>query len=83
MSRGKALESCEHYSVQSNEWIPLAPLPVAIHGSGAALPNHVLCVAGGRTSAAIENRAWVGNLLHLLLDSSFTFTNLQLNLYLT
>ena len=59
LSQGKVISSCEHYSVQSNEWISLAALPVAIHGSGAALPNQILCVAGGRTENGIENRAWV------------------------
>ena len=52
-------DSCEFYSVQSNEWISLAPLPVGIHGGGAALPNQILCVAGGRTDQGIEKRAWV------------------------
>ena len=41
VSQGKLVGSCEHYSVQSNEWMSLAPLPIAVHGSGAALPNHV------------------------------------------
>lgn len=61
ISREKTIDSCEFYSVQSNEWITLAPLPVPIHGGGAALPNQVLCVVGGRTDQTIENRAWVSN----------------------
>ncbi|KAI9553491.1 hypothetical protein GHT06_021403 [Daphnia sinensis] len=56
---GKLIDSCEFYSVQSNEWISLAPLPIGIHGSGAALPNQVLCVSGGRSDKGIEKRAWI------------------------
>ncbi|XP_046455212.1 kelch-like protein 3 [Daphnia pulex] len=56
---GKLIDSCEFYSVQSNEWISLASLPIGIHGSGAALPNQVLCVIGGRSDQGIEKRAWV------------------------
>lgn len=59
ISGGKLIDSCEFYSVQSNEWISLAPLPVGIHGAGAALPNQVLCLAGGRTDLGIERKAWV------------------------
>ena len=59
ISGGKLINQCEYYSVQSNEWISLANFPVSIHGCGAALPNHVLCVAGGRTDQSIEKRAWV------------------------
>ncbi|XP_057378242.1 kelch-like protein diablo [Daphnia carinata] len=55
----KLIDSCEFYSVQSNEWISLAPLPIGIHGSGAALPNQVLCVSGGRSDQGIEKRAWM------------------------
>ena len=73
ISRGKFVDSCEFYSVQSNEWISLAPLPVAIHGAGAALPNQVLCLAGGRTDQGIEKRAWVSQLKCLLEHFHYYF----------
>lgn len=62
------LDSCEFYSVQSNEWISLAPLPISVHGSGAALPNQVLCLTGGRSDQGIEKRAWVTEYISLILS---------------
>lgn len=60
ISRYKLTASCECYSVQDNKWFPLPCFPVAIHGSAAALPNHTLCVVGGKTNElGIEKRAWV------------------------
>ena len=59
INREKLVDVCEFYNVQSNEWSTLAPLPIAVHGSGAAYPNQVICIIGGKSEQEIERRCWV------------------------
>jgi hypothetical protein len=56
---GFALNIVERYDVLCNRWESLCPLPVSVHGCGAAFVNGRLYVVGGRSSKQHEKRVWV------------------------
>ncbi|XP_069687912.1 kelch-like protein diablo [Periplaneta americana] len=53
------LDVVEYYSIQSNVWSDLAPLPIAVQGAGAVILDQQLHVVGGRGKNKYENRVWV------------------------
>jgi hypothetical protein len=53
------LDVVEYYSIQSNVWCDLAPLPLAVQGAGAVFVDDQLYVVGGKGETNYENRTWV------------------------
>jgi hypothetical protein len=53
------LDVVEYYSIQSNVWCDLAPLPLAVLGAGAAFLDQKLYVVGGKSRTGYENGVWV------------------------
>jgi hypothetical protein len=53
------LDVVEYYSIQSNVWCDLAPLPLAVLGAGAAFIEQKLYVVGGKGKTGYENAVWV------------------------
>ncbi|PSN37426.1 hypothetical protein C0J52_19033 [Blattella germanica] len=53
------LDVVEYYSIQSNVWSDLAPLPVAVQGAGAAFLYQQLYVVGGKGERDNEKRVWM------------------------
>jgi hypothetical protein len=53
------LDVVEYYSIQSNVWCDLTPLPLAVQGAGAVFLNDQLYVVGGRGKTNYESRTWV------------------------
>jgi hypothetical protein len=45
--------------VLDNRWETLSPLPISVHGCGAAIVNSRLYLVGGRSSQKHEKRVWV------------------------
>jgi len=56
---GFPVSTVEKYSVLENRWMTLSPLPISVHGCGAAIVNTRLYVVGGRSSQTHEKRVWV------------------------
>lgn len=59
MNSSTVLDVVEYYSIQSNVWCDLAPVPLAVQGAGAAFLDQKLYVVGGRGRSGYENRVWV------------------------
>lgn len=55
---GFPLNIVERYDILQNSWETLSPLPVSVHGCGAAFVNSNLYVVGGRSSKN-EKLVWV------------------------
>jgi hypothetical protein len=55
----EVLDVVEYYSIQSNVWCDLAPLPLAVLGAGAAFLDQKLYVVGGKSRTGFENGVWV------------------------
>lgn len=53
------LDVVEYYSIQSNVWCNLAPLPLAVLGAGAAFLDQKLYVVGGKGKTGYQNAVWV------------------------
>lgn len=56
---GFGLNIVEKYDVLRNKWESLSPLPISVHGCGAAFVNSRLYLVGGRSSKQNEKRVWV------------------------
>ncbi|XP_033609735.1 kelch-like protein 2 isoform X2 [Cryptotermes secundus] len=57
--RSTVLDDVECYSIKSNTWRDLEPLPMAVQGAGAAFLDLKLYVVGGRGRIGYENKVWV------------------------
>lgn len=67
---GFGLNIVEKYDVLRNRWESLSPLPISVHGCGAAFVNSRLYLVGGRSSKQNENRVWVITLFKTVVTPS-------------